>query len=321
MNNPLILVIIPVYNPGPHLYRCLDSIIGQTYRNLQIILIDDGSTDGSGEVCDQYAAKDDRIVVVHQPNSGVSKARNVGLEMASGDFVNFPDSDDYLELNTYEYLLEQMDAAGADAACFEYYITYPDREIKHTASDGLYGACNAEKAINELLFSGRSFLCTKLLPIGAVRNIRFIEDIYRDEDTIFCMFALHNTRKTVFLERALYHYVQSEESACRGVFRPSQLSAVKGIPINEEFLGKHYPGMVRQWRCTYMHLMVMLYCDMYFDEEDYTEEKKMIYETFRKLRKEVNGSDIVSVKNKAKFALFGFNPELFCRVHGIIHKM
>ena len=140
------------------------------------------------------------------------------------------------------------------------------------------------------------------------------------EDTIFCMFALHNTKKTVFLERPLYHYVQSEESACRGVFRPSQLSAVKGIPINEAFLGEHYPNMAMRWRCTYMHLMITLYCDMYFDEKDYADEKKMMHRTFMELRKKVDSSKIKGLKDKTKFALFALNPELFCLVHKVIHK-
>ena len=104
----LISIIIPVYNSGEYLQTCLDSIVGQTYKNLEIILIDDGSTDGSAEVCDDYAQKDSRIICIHQSNGGVSKARNRGLEIARGAYIHFPDSDDYLDLDTYEYLLNLM---------------------------------------------------------------------------------------------------------------------------------------------------------------------------------------------------------------------
>lgn len=321
MTDKLISVIIPVFNPGQYFIRCLDSIVNQTYRNLEIILIDDGSTDGSAAVCDEYAVKDSRIKVLHQVNSGVSRARNAGLDLATGDFVNFPDSDDYIEPDTYEYLLQQIIENDADAACFEYYITYSDKEIRHRASDDRYGRCNTEEAINELLFSNRSFLCTKLMPMYAVRGIRFIEDIYRDEDTMFCMFALQNVSKTVFLDRPLYHYVQSEESACRGVFRPSQLSAVKAIPIMEKFLGEHYPDMIMKWRKNYLHLMITLYCDMYFDKNDYKNEKKMLYGVFSDLYKKVEKKEIRNKKEKIKFELFKLNPKLFCAAHKIIHGL
>ena len=98
----LISIIIPVYNVAVYLPRCLDSILAQTYKNLEIILVDDGSKDNSGKVCDEYALKDSRIKVIHQKNQGVSVARNAGLRIAKGDYIGFVDSDDYIETNMYE---------------------------------------------------------------------------------------------------------------------------------------------------------------------------------------------------------------------------
>ena len=131
MKNSSISIIIPVYNPGEHLVKCLESIINQTYENLEIILVDDGSSDGSGELCDEYAKKDSRIICIHQENAGVSNARNKGLEIATGDYFHFPDSDDYLELDTYEYLLNLIDEHQCDAVAFEHFVTYPNNEITH----------------------------------------------------------------------------------------------------------------------------------------------------------------------------------------------
>ncbi len=104
MQNDLISVIVPVYNVEDYLRECLDSIISQTYTNLEIILVDDGSPDGSGTICDEYAKKDSRIKVIHQQNSGVSVARNTGLKAVTGDYIGFVDSDDYIEPNMYEEL-------------------------------------------------------------------------------------------------------------------------------------------------------------------------------------------------------------------------
>ena len=100
-----ISVIIPVYKVEPYLRQCLDSVVGQTYNNLEIIIIDDGSPDNCGVICDEYAAKDDRIIVIHKENGGLSAARNDGLELATGEWVAFVDSDDWCELDYYEQLL------------------------------------------------------------------------------------------------------------------------------------------------------------------------------------------------------------------------
>ena len=97
----LISIIVPVYNVEPYLNKCLDSIVNQTYKKLEIILIDDGSTDNSGLICDEYASKDNRIIVVHQKNKGLSAARNVGLNIAKGDYIAFVDSDDFIEKDMY----------------------------------------------------------------------------------------------------------------------------------------------------------------------------------------------------------------------------
>ena len=105
---PLINIIVPVYNTEKYIRKCLDSIVNQTYRNLEIIVVDDGSTDSSGDICDEYAHKDARIKVIHKENGGVSSARNAALDLCTpgGDLVAFVDSDDWLELNMYETLLE-----------------------------------------------------------------------------------------------------------------------------------------------------------------------------------------------------------------------
>ena len=107
--NSLISVIVPVYNVEDYLDRCIESIINQTYKNLEIILVDDGSTDSSGKKCDEYALRDGRIKVFHKENGGVSSARNMGLDIATGDYIGFVDSDDLLEHNMYEMLLNNAE--------------------------------------------------------------------------------------------------------------------------------------------------------------------------------------------------------------------
>ncbi|MGN6714461.1 glycosyltransferase family 2 protein [Anaerocolumna jejuensis] len=123
----LVSIIIPVYNTSDYIKHCLDSVCSQTYRNLEIICIDDGSTDGSGEILDEYAKKDKRIVVIHQKNSGESTARNTGLLNMSGEFVGFVDSDDWIEPEMYENLVKFMQVYDVDIVASNYYKDYDSK--------------------------------------------------------------------------------------------------------------------------------------------------------------------------------------------------
>lgn len=319
MDELKVSVIIPVYNVENYLRHCLDSVIGQTHRNLEIILIDDGSKDASGAICDEYATKDARIRCIHQQNAGVSRARNRGLEIATGDYYHFLDSDDFIETDTYEYLLKKMRENGAEAIALEYFTTFSDSEIANVRPAERCGIRDKEGAVYEHLFGGNDFLCTKLLPAAAVKDLRFHEDIYRDEDTLFGFEAICSVERMYFDDRPLLHYVQSEESACRGVFRPNQLSAVKVIPIMEEALGTKFPKLLPKWQAKFLNLMTTLYRDMYFDEADYTVQQKDIYKTFCEMYRKVKLRGTVSFGRRVKYRIFRISPKLFCRVHNLLH--
>lgn len=126
MNNK-ISVIVPVYNVADYLPQCLDSVLAQDHRDLEVIVIDDGSTDASGAICDAYGASDSRVVVIHQENAGAAAAKNAGLRVATGDYLSFVDADDYLEPNVYGYMLEVLQESGADAAHFNFREVTPKR--------------------------------------------------------------------------------------------------------------------------------------------------------------------------------------------------
>ncbi|AQP45765.1 glycosyltransferase family 2 protein [Tessaracoccus flavus] len=114
MNTPAISVIVPVYNVAPYLTQCLDSVLAQTFGDFELLLVDDGSTDGSSALCDAYAARDDRVRVVHQPNAGLSAARNAGLKLALGEFITFLDGDDWFDAATLAVARQTALASGAD---------------------------------------------------------------------------------------------------------------------------------------------------------------------------------------------------------------
>lgn len=320
-STPLVSIIIPVYNPGKHLFRCLASIINQTYRNLEIVLVDDGSTDGSSLVCEEYAANDNRIKVIHQANAGVSVARNAGLMQATGDYFYFPDSDDYIELDSIEYLLDLICEHNCDVVNFEHYVTYRDKEIVHSYRDDFYGLYDVEATLNKLA-GGVQFCCNKLFSEklitakGSFTGIKFNENILRGEDTLFAAMAISRAERIWFDKRPLYHYVQSENSACRGEFRPSQLTAIKLYDAFEPVYGK-YPYVWKKFLAYNQLNLISLYFDIWSSRQNLKKEKNTVNEVLHKYYPEVIKFEGLSTKEKTKFKLFNYSPWLFCELHRI----
>ena len=211
-----ISVIVPVYNCGEYLSDCLDSILGQTYQNFEIILIDDGSQDCSGAICDAYGAKDSRIRVIHQKNHGVSHARNTGLTLATGDAISFIDGDDTLEPDMYELLVKTMQEHEADIAHCGFF------RVEHNSRKPIYGTKaihihDKEEAVGVLLkgnlFNGA--LWNKLFRVHITNGLSFREELKINEDILFCFEAFGKAEKSVFADYAKYNYfVRENVSAC-----------------------------------------------------------------------------------------------------------
>ena len=172
----LISIIVPVYNVGQYLDRCMTSILQQTYRRLEIILVDDGSTDSSPAKCDAYARKDSRVRVIHKPNGGLSDARNAGLAVASGDYIGYVDSDDWIEPDMYERLEKALRENGADIAMagltFDYEDpSYPPRKETDRLDKSVYGKEELLKLYPSLLNDG-SFIGRRIQPSRVTKLFR-----------------------------------------------------------------------------------------------------------------------------------------------------
>ncbi len=183
-----ISVIVPVYKVEKYLARCVDSIIDQTYKNLEIILVDDGSPDGCGAMCDEYAKKDERIKVIHKENGGLSSARNAGLDIATGDYIAFVDSDDRITPDAYENLLKALDGKSDAIANFMYEREMESGEtfpsvVPHKNDEII----SVENYIGELMMHvGDVSACTKLFPKGVISGVRFAEG-FLNEDLLFML--------------------------------------------------------------------------------------------------------------------------------------
>lgn len=222
--NDLISVIVPVYNNENFLERCLTSLITQKYENIEIILVDDGSTDKSGMICDFYASKDNRIKVIHQKNQGVSKARNEALKISTGKYLAFCDSDDFVELGIYEELINSLKSSdyGISMCTLEKDISLYDKF-------SIFGFDEmALKIMSDSMISG--YLWNKIFRANIIRenNIQFMENIHILEDQIFVLEYIKHISKGVCVNEKLYNYEMNPNSALNSKISEKKLTALYG---------------------------------------------------------------------------------------------
>ncbi|MBO5133919.1 MAG: glycosyltransferase [Bacteroidaceae bacterium] len=221
-HNPLVSILVPVYNVEAYLPQCFDSLLGQTYSHLQIVLIDDGSSDGSWRVMQEYAARDERIEIYHQENQGVGATRNHLLEKIKGDYVLFVDSDDWVELDMVEFLLGKASKDNADVVTCGNVINEAPVAAQYSQK-----VLSRNEAIERFLYhiEFRGSLCNKLVRTSLLHNCRFHCGISLGEDALFCWHFLQHANKVLFTDRQLYHYRMNESSICHSTFGPKKLSA------------------------------------------------------------------------------------------------
>ena len=213
MNKPLLTVIVPCYNVEKYLDKCISSIVSQTYTNLEIILIDDGSTDNTGKICDSWQEKDQRIRVIHKQNEGLSCARKTGIENMTAEYVAFVDSDDWIDGNMYSDMMTTMISTNSDIALCDYFMTYEDGRIEHQSNDGgsfeVFG--RKEGLFMILRNKWRSYMWNKIFKKHLFDNIEFPKDrLYEDISIMHNLF--HHASQSVRLHKAYYFYFQRENS-------------------------------------------------------------------------------------------------------------
>lgn len=241
-----ISVIVPVFNCKKYLEKCIESILNQSYPRIQLILVDDGSTDGSGEICDAFAAQDHRILVMHQPNGGVSKARNTGLELATEEWIMFVDSDDYVEV---DYCRRMLDAATLDGA--DIVIARPTveqlPEVYNYDADEVELLKSTCLAYDETKFDynidgpwGKLFKRDLI----EKHRIRFPEVLSRSEDAWFCASIYEHTEKICYLNWFGYVHVEREGSLCHRFSPDSPEMLERILTENRRWVQKYHPGEV-----------------------------------------------------------------------------
>ena len=274
METALISVIVPVYNVAQYLEKSIASIQKQTYQNLEIILVDDGSTDESGRLCDSIAEQDDRVLVLHKNNEGLSQARNDGMKQAHGDYLIFIDSDDYIHPDMIQSLYEQLIQEEADVSSCGVMNVYANDESPQSANQDDYFVCDSQTFLTEYLIGEKipGTICNKLIKREIATALSFPKGlIYEDAYYHFDLIKL--AKKYVVNTKPYYYYFHRGDSITTKPYAEKDLAY---IDIYQKFYNevvKNYPDLkeVAFFRLAYAHFFIL---DKMLLVEDYREIKE-----------------------------------------------
>lgn len=315
MSTPFLSIIVPVYNVEPYLSCCLDSILAQTFTNFEVLLIDDGSTDTSGAICDDYAKKDSRIRCFHKENGGLVSARQYGFPRAQGEYVTFVDSDDWIDSSMYQSMCGAAKETGADTVCCNYTAVTPEKKIERRdfCKPGPYNKQMLEEQIYpQMLFSGSFFhygvspsLCNKLF-----RRTLLEKHIYNvplsvklGEDALVSYICLLDSNVVYFIDKSYYFY-RSNNASITHHMNQSQL--LENHILFDTFSKIHrHPCMERQLLYYYAYQSLLTFPPVFQNaleagqnfKKDFLSECH--YPPIQRAFRAVKISDITGLHNKA----------------------
>lgn len=320
MSNPLVSVVVPVYKVEKYLDKCVESIVGQTYENLEIILVDDGSPDNCPAMCDEWAERDNRIKVIHKENGGVSSARNAGIDAATGELIGFVDSDDWLEPDMYECLVKNAFEYDADISRCGYYVDWSDHisyvggtERKINLPDDIEARC-------EMLgtYHGTSSLCNKVYRATLFESLRIDESMKITEDWYINYILLRRSKKVVYDDICKYHYVMHADSATKSYSRSGNMDMLKTISFFEEQENGE-PQTKDQLISGYTTTALTVMNHMISANDINCDEYKKVAACVLKYKKSVFWGDS-DIRLKLMLLLISVSPKLYAKVYGIALK-
>lgn len=307
-------VIVPVYNGEKYIEDCLNSIINQTYRDLQIIVVNDGSIDNTEYILANISKIDSRIQVINKKNGGVSSARNIGLKHATQDCITFVDDDDTIDLDMYKFLMKYIDNGYDIAHCG--YKRINKYEIKLVNGSGKITIQNKEEALT-CLIEGKLFvgsLCNKVYKRYLFDNIKFDESLKINEDVLVNYKVFKNSNKSVFIDEAKYNYFEREESTCKNTNRVK--TAEDCLKVSQMILNDCKNSDLEQAALNrYIKSLIVLYRNYYYSKE-YKYYKKLNF-----IRKEIKSyyknKYIINRREKISSILIIYLPVIY----GILYKV
>lgn len=312
---PKVSVVVPIYKVEKYLSRCIESITNQSYTNLEIILVNDGSPDCCGDICEEYALQDSRIKVLHKENGGLSDARNFGMNYVTGEYTVFVDSDDWLELNMVETMIKLVNEHNSDIAQVGFYYTYND----YLLFDDRYYSENdkpivldnyslmKELVINEKV---KNFAWGKLYKTELIKDIPFKKGVLF-EDVFWAHKVMQRVNKYVLSNKPLCYYLQREDSIV-ATYTTRNLDIIEGLKERHEFIERHYENLSEEsykliLRTSLLHYNLLLRNKD--KDKEYTHRKK-IEEYIKSNYNQLYKATIDDKELRIKLKLFNIYPGL-----------
>ena len=327
MEKDLISIIVPVYNVETYLDRCMESILKQTYKQLEIILVDDGSTDSSGKKCDDYAKMDSRIKVIHKQNGGLSDARNAGLKLATGAYIGYVDSDDWIEPDMYERLYNACVENCAELAVCRYFCEYQDR-TEAGGTDRIVPLTRDE--LLKIYISGHdeyviyNSVWSKLFKRELVADLVFPKG-RNSEDIMYTTRAFCRLGKAVYIDKCLYHYVLDREGSIMNASRGERMFRDE-IPFWREHIDCIRecvsPQMADLARYYFQRRLLFYYIDARNRKQE--EVAARLVDEIKKDKSEtdrVYASGIVTRGDRMRRKLFLISPSVYAQVVRLYEKL
>lgn len=321
-----ISIIVPTYNIEDYLPKCLDSILAQTYKELEIIVVDDGSTDMTSQICDNYALEDERIRVIHQRNRGLSGARNAGLKIATGDYIGYVDGDDYIAPSMYELMLRACEDNKTDLAVCGYEQMGPGaRKVEFSGQTYLMGR---EDALDAYVCDNRSFhiynsVWSKLFKKELVAGVEFPEG-HNSEDIMYTGRALATCNKCVFVDKPLYFYTLDRSGSIMNIKNasPEVLKKYADRRFNDEIpfwreqikMFKDMELYETAIKAGYHFYRRMLFYYLDFRYRGMKEEARRLADDIRKDKTNIEliyANDFAKAGDRARMKLFLKSPSLY----------
>lgn len=309
-NRPKISVIIPIYNTAEYLPRCLDSILDNSYKNVEVICINDGSTDDSAIILEQYAKKDVRIIVINKENGGISSARNAGLDKATGDFIAFIDSDDWIHPQYFEILLLSQQKTRAEIAACKY-ITCSDFQKKYseihpkTVESSLISNIDALK-IGHL----KRLVWGRLYRRSFISGLRFNPQIKWGEDSLFSITSLCKNSKIVLLNVELYYYYQRDNSVTSSISSNDMFPLINTLLNSCENLCQN-ENMTQQYIYLNESIKQVLALRYYTSVTQSKASQKDCYYIIKRCKSLLQSNKILSKKKRIIFSIFINCPTIY----------
>jgi glycosyltransferase involved in cell wall biosynthesis len=314
--NPKLSIIVPVFNVESFIHDCIESILDQTFKDFELILINDGSSDRSGYICDEYSMKDKRIIVIHKENGGQSSARNRGIDVAKGDYIGFIDSDDWIHRDMYKILYTKAIETAADiTACniVQYNKDTTSHFYCNEATDHLY---DRNSAMNELYLNERLTFspCNKLYKKKLFEGITFKEG-YILEDMDFTYRIIHQSNRIYYIGQALYNYRYNDKSTMRKAFSKKRLDEFEVRKNMYLFYLENYPNQANEVYAEWFLTGLMLYINI---EKYYRNEKnqhKYLIDTDRKILKSLIFNKKYNRKKKILLSVAIISPNILVKIY------